>query len=156
MPCQSIPLSLKFYQLEKLINSLLPFSFWHGIEPPMIFQDLFHGHIPVKGQFLKNNPYSFPDLLGLFFQIVTRNFHFSFLNGQQRCEDIDHSTFPRSIRSQEGENLPFFHRKADIIDSFYLAEKIFKTIYFYYIVFQSQYPIPSLSFPQEKLNLYDK
>ncbi|AKB64658.1 hypothetical protein MSMAS_1462 [Methanosarcina mazei S-6] len=67
-----------------------------------------------------------------------------FLNRQEGGKDIDYSTFPGSIWPEKGEDFSSPDSKADIIDCFYLAEKILQVVYFYDIVFQSRYPISPL------------
>src|SRR5674536_80702 len=141
VPCQSVPLFLRFNQVKQLINSCLSCSFWHGIEPSVIFQNLSHSHIPVKGKLLKNNSYGLPYFLRLCSQIIPCNTYTSLLHRQESSKDIYYSTFPCPIWSEKREDTPFPDGKTDIIDCLYFAEKIPKAIYVYDIIFQNQYII---------------
>jgi len=107
----------------------------------MIFQNLSHSHIPVKGKFLKNNSYGLPYFFRFCSQIIPCDTYTSLLHRQESSKDIYYSTFPCPVWPQKRKNRPFPDCKTNIIYCLYLAEKILKAIYVYDIIFQNQYII---------------
>src|SRR5450756_1717690 len=107
----------------------------------MIFQNLSHSHIPVKGKFLKNNSYGLPYFFRFCYQIIPCDTYASLLHRQESSKDIYHSTLPCPVWPEKRKNLPLPNCKTNIIYYLYLAEKILKAFYVYDIIFQNQYII---------------